>query len=563
MARKILRTASASLLGALVAAGVAQGYATVLHREFYALAFGERTRPVSTPSTDDLARFREFLWQRASRDPGFAARWPTAQSFDSAAMKEFLALNPFKPVVGIDTVPQNATGTELDVARAGSVNPDDDRRNQDRLFVQNGRVVLDPFGRAIPYDPRTTWFGGLSGGASQFDAHGATLRDKMSSSYITAFLHPERFSPEGVPLGSAPEFSQTYTDLALVAKLRGTPADDWLALSFGANNMHGIEDLGNQIHCTVIGNGHFLVDAIETWLAHKITGLFSKSSKSTATAPSSLTPDQVNATTISCDEGHCAEVDPSVLYALNKEPGREPTLQDWGLQILANHHRLLEDYFQHEYMEGIEALRAGRPCRPEVKMVYDRALAGDKEFRAACLAALAKAGYGLGKKPGETQFAKIISVVMIDHSAPEASPIYAAIRSIAKKDLRRGGVYPADAVPPPEPRDYLTIARGEKNSDTDTIFELHARAFARVVEALRLWSDLLDSETKDAPPGSDAADAEIQRVVDRLVARQLQYLGDAQSRRDTYVQEKQAEYAKEHPAPAESGFTEALGRAPF
>jgi len=137
--------------------------------------------------------------------------------------------------------------------------------------------------------------------------------------------------------------------------------------------------------------------------------------------------------------------------------------------------------------------------------------------------------------------------VMVERSAPEADPIYAAIRSIAKPDLRKGGVYPADAVPPPEPRDYLTIAHGARTKDTDTIFELHARAFARVVEALRLWDELLDKETKDAPPGSEAASAELQAVVGRLTARQLKYLDDAKARRDTYVAEQQKASDKAHP----------------
>jgi hypothetical protein len=233
---------------------VASGYATQLHKEFYGIAFGNKLRPVATPSTNDLAQFREFIWEKARKNPAFAARWPTKASFDAAAFKEFLALNPYKNVVGIDTVPAGGIASELEVGKLGSVTPDDDLRNQDRLYVEKGRIVLDAFGRAVPYDPRTTWFGGLTGTASQFDAHGATLRTgKKGSGILTAILHPEQFSQQGQALGSAPEFSQIYTDLAAIAKLRGAPADDWLSLSFGANNMHGIEDLGNQIHTTLIG----------------------------------------------------------------------------------------------------------------------------------------------------------------------------------------------------------------------------------------------------------------------------------------------------------------------
>jgi hypothetical protein len=345
-----------------------------------------------------------------------------------------------------------------------------------------------------------------------------------------------------VPLGSAPEFSQTYTDLALVSRLRGTPADDWLALEFGANNMHGIEDLGNQIHCTLLGIPEFFLDAKITLWETKLKGFFSgkKAAPAPAGPPASLAPGAAAAAIDQVNAGKCAEVDPSVLFALGQEPGVEKTDTDWGALIIANHHRLLEDFFQREYEAGVARIEAGAPdaCRPEVRNVYARAKAGDPAFEKACRAALAKAGYGGQKKPGETEFARVIAETMVEASAPEAAPIYRAIRKIAKPDLRRGGVYPADT-PGTDPHDYVLTT---KSKETDTIFELHARAFARVITALRLWQETFDAETT-AAPGSPEAAAEIQRVVDRLVARQLQYLSDAKARRDTYLKQKSDDFA--------------------
>ncbi len=570
-AKRNVTVAVSACAALLVGGGVAHGYATAVHADFYELAFGDRSRKIATPSTDQLVSFRTFVWEKASKNPEFLKRWPTAASFDAAAFKEFLALSPGKTVVGVDIAPADAGKTELELGRYGSVSPDDDRRNQDRLFIENGKVVLDAFGRAVPYDPRTTWFGGLTGVPSQFDAHGALLREGISSSYFTAFLHPERYVPQGVSLGSAPEFSEVYTDLAMVARLRGRPGDDWLSVSFGANNMHGIEDLGNQIHCTLIGDSRFFTDALITHTKNKLSGVGSKllgllhlgpkappKVAPIAHAHADLTSHDVSEAVLKCEEGKCAEVDPAVLYAIGKDQGGEPTLQDVGLIIIANHHRLLEDYFQREYQEGLANLKAGKPCRPEVKMVQDRAKAGDKAFRKQCLDAMAKEGYGLTNRPGETEFARIIAEVMVKNSAPEASPIYRAIRALAKPELRRGGVYMADA-PGAEPRDQMIIARGARTPETDTIFEYHAKAFARVVEALRLWEDLIKSETKDAP-GTPEADATIQRVVHRLVVKQLAYMDAAKARRDTYIAE-QAKKAVEASKPSwTSGFKKLLGK---
>lgn len=544
---------------AVVAAPLAFGYATKIHEDFYALAFGDRQNRIDAPSAQDLSSLRTGFYARASKDSAFRSRYPSEASFDDAAFKEFLALNPTRSVVGIDAtgvpslpgfVPQNGTISEADLGRFASRCPDDDTRNQDRMFVKDGTVALDPFGRAVPYDPKTTWFGGLTGTPSQFDAHGATVRGvEHGSGVITAFLHPERFSRPPVDLGSAPEFSQSYTDLDLVSSLQGGRYAEWQQVQFAGATFHGVEDVANQIHTTLIGIPEFFLDAKITYYEMKIKNFFSrKKSKGPGTPsagpPASLTPEEVRDAVAKIEGGKESEVDPRVLYAIGKEPGGQLTDVDLGIRIIGNHHRLLEDFFMVEYTEGMAKVQAGRAgeCRPEIREIHRRALAGDKAFEKKCRDALAKAGYGT-KKPGEVQFAKVITECMIEASSPEAAPIYRAIRSIAKKELRRGAVFPAD-VPGTDARDWLTIKRGERTKETDLIFELHARAFARVVTALRLWREVLDAELKAAQADKDGT---LDRIVSRVTATQLKYLDDAKARRDKYLVEKSAEYKKAHP----------------
>lgn len=566
MARRLLLPSalalSALLLGATQAPR-AWGYAIEVHKDFWDLAFpaDQGTRQVPPPAQDDLAAFRRFVWERgAAQSEAFRRRWPSAESFDAAAFKELLALNPGKTVVGIDVLPAGRPTDLRTVVREGSVDPDHDDRNQDRLWVVDGQVQLDPFGRAVPYDPRTVWFGGLTGVPSQFDAHGATLRTgKKGGGAWTALRHPEQFARPPVPLGSAPEFSQTYTDLAMLAQLRGGSGSEWLARTFGGNNMHGLQDLGNQIHCTVLGAREFLFDGYKTHWLNKLKSPF-KQKVDPAEGfgpPTALTTAQVNAAMALIKAGREEEVDPSVRFALGKEPKGAPDLTELGILIIGNHHRLLEDYVESQTIQAMRDLAAGHPERvpPHVRAVLERARRGDAEFEARCRAALSAAGVGRDPQ-GTAEFARVLAEVMIEHSAPEAAPIYQAIRRISRPELKKGGTY--DGQLGHRPLDYVTRTEGP---DVDRIWDLSGRAFARVVTILRLWEETFQAEAGGVTPGSPQALARADRIVERLVGRQLAYLDAAQQRREEYLAEKGAEFRHER-EPA-SGFLERLKGAFF
>ncbi len=399
-ARPVVVAAAASLVALGVAlAPDADGYAIEVHKDFYDLSFVTPVgSPLAAPTTDDLAAFRRFVWERArTLNAEFARRWPTPESFDAAAFKSLLQLNPSKTVVAIDAVPSRPLDVRS-VVREGSVDPDNDDRNQDRLFVENGRVVLDAFGRAVPEDPRTTWFGGLTGIPSQFDAHGATLRTgKKGGGMVTAFRSPEQFARPPVSLGSAPEFSQTYTDLAMLARLRGGRASEWLALTWGGNAFHGLEDLGNQIHCTVLGAPEFFVDGYLTSIKGKLKNMLRKRHQLPPgfVAPATLTPDQVNQATALIRAGRVDQVAPEVRFALGQEPKGTPDVTEIGIRIIGNHHRLLEDFVESQTLAGMRNLAAGRPdlVPAQVKdVIVDSACrAGLSKARAKELLKLAEA----------------------------------------------------------------------------------------------------------------------------------------------------------------------------
>ena len=184
-------------IGLLLLVGVlpleANGFGGEVHRDFFDYALDPppgqpklalaANRAVPAPSAEQLVAFRRVVWDYASKDARFKSRWPTFERFDSAAFKEFLGLNPYKQVVGVDTVPAGRSDARS-IVRAASCDPDEDGRNEDRFFAEEGKIQLDAYGRALPYDPRIT--GQRIGIASRWHAHSGAARRAAASSRRSA-----------------------------------------------------------------------------------------------------------------------------------------------------------------------------------------------------------------------------------------------------------------------------------------------------------------------------------------------------------------------------------------
>lgn len=371
-------------------AAPAGAYNGEIHEDFYDLAFPdgiELEGPIVPPSPTGLADYRAFVYELASAELAFRSRWPRREDFDADAFKQFLELNPLRTVVGIDRVPPERGRDPRSILRKASVDPDDDQRNQDRLhLLPDGTVALDALGRAVPEDPRTVWFGGLFGPASQFDAHGATRRKGSKGRWMfTTLGRPQDFSRPPVPLGSAPEFSESYAQLAMLARLWGGEGATWLALSFAGNSLHGIEDLGNQIHTTQIGTHRFYLDTLSAWASNAWDSLSLWSLVAWAEDPTPfVAPEPLTAAEVA-DARKLLPKDmkPHVRFALGLEPQANPGPETLANRILGSHHRLLEAYVQHQYVESRDAGRARDLERvdPAVTTLIARAKAGDPEFR--------------------------------------------------------------------------------------------------------------------------------------------------------------------------------------
>jgi len=553
--RSKTRVSRSLRIGLLLLLGVlpleASGFGGEVHRDLFDYAIdpppGQSkpsaavNRPVSPPTVEQLVAFRRVVWDYASKDARFKMRWPTFERFDSAAFKEFLGLNPYKQVVGIDTVPSGRNDT-LSIVRAASCDPDEDGRNEDRFFAEEGKIQLDAYGRALPYDPRLT--GQRIGIASRWHAHGATLRSgKKSGSVLKAIRKPEQFARPPRPAGSAPEYSQTYSELAMIARLWGGQGSEWLALTYGGHSLHGIEDLGNQIHCTQLGSYKFLLDGA---LAYSGTRLrrFGKKRRSLSeqgfVAPGSLTTDQVNAAAALIGDRRASEADPKVLFALGHEP-KKPGIVGVVNEIVGSQHRLLEAFVQKQYLTSRDLLRAGREAEalPEIKHLIAVARRGDAAFEETCRARLRAAGLSKSS-PGTAPFAHVIGEAMIEASAPEAEACYEAIRGISVKEMLRGARFDFDQ----DPLQFVT-AHTTKSKDVRAIWRLSETAWARTVTAVRLWLEVFEVETRGVTPGSAEARARIDRATRRLVERQLDYLEASAKSRAEHLSEQEAKLAAE------------------
>lgn len=545
-ARTARRTLCCLAIGLVVAfwSPRAWSFSVEVHKDFYDLAFpndprGERN--IAAASASDLASFRHFIFDLARADPNFHQRWPSSADFNAFAFKEFLSLNPLRRVVGIDFVPADRATDLRTVVREGSTDPDNDRRNQDRLhLLPDGSVSLDSSGRAVPADPRTVWFGGLVGPGSQFDAHGATLRHGSKGKWlITTLGRPQQYARPKVTLGSAPEFSECYAQLAMIAALWGGSGSEWLALTFAGNSLHGIEDMGNQIHATQIGSHRFYLDTLKAYIATRFRPLKDSAEEDASRfhPPERLTVDALNEALELLETPD--SMNPQVRFALGLEPKGNLTATAIATRILGSHHRLLEAYVQERYLQSRDLIQAGASERaePAVVALIAQAKAGDSDFREHSLSVLAEAGLGNAAK-GSTPFAQILAEEMLERSAPEAAPLYESIRSISIAPLRQARQVYFDGQPTTE---YIQPKYAGENSDnkyTRRIWKFSGASFARVVTAIRIWFEAFELETGGVVPGSPEAIDRAQLVARRLASDRMELIQAAAKRRTAYLSEK-------------------------
>jgi len=481
-----------------------------------------RTQLVNSGLADaDLATFRRWFYDRAFalKNPAihreWIKRWPTPASFDAKAFKTLLMVNPEAQVLGVDsfaavyrartradialdpTAPYTP-GQKVTIATAlemGSVYPDIDRRNQDRLFRgPDGQVVLTAKGDTVPMDPMTLNWGRLTGLSSQAHAHIGLNHERHSSDPGTLSIAPWNFVVAmGYPTDSVESYAennaQLYTDLSYLAMLKGGAGMDMLSYLYAGNAMHYLADVGNQIHTLQAGIEKFYSDATWDYWKHRLTHVFG-------------------------------------LF------GATPSRNSIGLDILTNHHTLSEKLFQIELRQAWRLDSAGHKDSIPASMrgALDGLRSGDPLFKRTLDALVISAA----KKTWYPPFGEMLAHAVIDSSYREGSEVYRLTREFAVPQLHKLGVaVDFDTVPDAQIWNWVQDRNDPAvKAAIDTFNIIQGRGLARVHEALNWWWDryLFFGRTSagDRPRLVDG-------LVERLVVNQLNYLFAADQRREDYV----------------------------
>ena len=450
----------------------AWAYGEAVHRTITAVALAPVVPTEAAPplAPDGPARIRAALDADARANaelaPAWSKRWPTAENFDAYSEKELLLFSQEANVYGIDRVDVVAPEM-LDVLAEAAREPDDDRRNRDRLAHGPDRSPI----AGVPADPAILNMGRIGMLSSQAHAHYGLKQIEFSEDSEVLKSDPPRFAvasgyPKGKVITLAAEMAQEHIDLAMLAALDGQPT---LAALYTGQAFHYLEDVCNPIHTVQVGLYDFFFDAFKARMKMSLLsggGYF----------------------------------------------GPLRSLASIGIDELSSHHTLSENLTQKHLL--IEADPVSARLR---KAMTD----GDAELQA-----------DFDKLTPDGEFAMAAVRAVIDRSAPDGAPMYAATRGISVPKLREEGVKFDDEKDDP---DAFVVPRGSENDAAWTSFwDLQERSFRRAGAALRKVKTLEDKAISDATTTPEGTAALRVAVSERLARRQLKMLDEADARLADY-----------------------------
>jgi len=520
----------AALAALLLIPSVAIGYGVLVHNLIPTKALSDEMSLANTPvrsttvpgvRTADLERFRLWFYNQAKALPdtgvrnGFTRRYPTAAAFDARAFKEFLMLSGAARVFGIDSFaaayrarhpanarldpyPQYNEGASLSLATAiamGSVWPDLDRRNRDRLFRgPDGSARLTTRGDTVPFDPMTLNMGRLTGPTSQLHAHfGLNHLPKSSDptvlrsapyNYVLALGFP------GDVETYAEQNAQIYTDLSLLALLEGGSGMPALSSIFAGSALHFVADVANPVNTVQGGTAGVQNDAMLARIIRRVKAGFG-------------------------------------LW------GTVPTMEDLTLDILANLRTMSDKLFQVELSEAlsltaqndVDNVPASMRDAPAAITRGDTALA--VSFHAIVNNAMRVTRY--------PQFGQLIAAAVVDESYQDGGEIYRLTRAMANNTVRRAStVIDFDTIPDDRVWQFVASRSSANTQRALRRFnELQIKGLKRANEAAVAWWYAYGLGAQ--PPANKRIEAR-NTILGRLVQGQLAYLNVAETRRAQWIQ---------------------------
>lgn len=520
----------AALAALLLIPSVVVGYGIVVHNLVPIKALADEKSLGNTPVKNttlpgvaiaDIERFRRWFYGNAKTLPdtavrnAFVRRYPTQAAFDARAFKEFLMLNGAASVFGIDSFPavyrarhasdtradpypQYSEGRALPLPQAlsmGSIWPDFDRRNQDRLFRgPDGKPRLTTKGDTIPFDPMTLNMGRLTGPTSQAHAHYGLNHMPKSIDPATMRSAPWNFVvARGFP-GEvetyAEQNAENYTDLALLTLLEGGSGMTTLSSIYAGNAFHYITDVADPVHTLQGGTPGITNDVTLARIIRQIKAGFG-------------------------------------LW------GTVPSAEELSLDIISNLHSLSEKVFQAELSEAlsmaaqnnIAAIPASMRDAPTALTRGDTAMAVN--YRSLVNNAMRSTKYA--------EFGRLIAGGVIDDSYESGAEILRLTRLMANTAVRRAtdGVIDFDTIPDAKVWTYVSNRADAKMQAALRKFnELQIKGLKRANEAITTWWYAYGRTAQ--VPNNKKVEAR-NAILGRLVRQQLAYLTAAESRRTRWI----------------------------
>lgn len=519
----------AALAALLLVPSAVVGYGIVVHNLIPARALADQKSLGNTPvrsttlpgvATADLERFRRWFYDNAKTLPdtatrnAFARRYQTMAAFDARAFKEFLMLNGAASVFGIDSFPavyrarragdarsdpypQYAEGNPLPLPQAlamGSVWPDLDRRNQDRLFRgPDGQPRLTTKGDTIPFDPMTLNMGRLTGLTSQAHAHYGLNHMPKTSDPATMRSSPWNYVvARGFP-GEvetyAEQNAEIYTDLSLLTLLEGGDGMATLSSVYAGNAFHYIADVADAVHTIQGGTSGMVNDVTLARIIRQIKAGFG-------------------------------------LW------GKVPSADDLALDILFNLHGLSEKLFQAELSEALSmAAQNNLDAIPASMRDAPTALTRGDTAMAVNYRALVNNAIRGGRYP---EFGRLLASGVIDDSYEAGSEILRLTRLMANNDVRRAAaVINFDTIPDAKVWSYVANrADATMQAALRKFNDLQIKGLQRANEAVTAWWYAYGLTAQ--PPANRKVEAR-NAILGRLVRQQLAYLTAAESRRTRWI----------------------------
>jgi hypothetical protein len=520
----------AALAALLLVPSAVVGYGIVVHNLVPTRALadeksltGTAVKSTTLPGVGiaDIERFRRWFYDNAKTLPdtglrnAFVRRYPTPAAFDARAFKEFLMLDGTASVLGFDSFPaiyharrpsdarmdpypQYAEGNSLPLPQAlsmGSIWPEFDRRNQDRLFRgPDGAPRLTTTGDTIPFDPMTLNMGRLTGPTSQAHAHyGLNHMPKSSDPAIMRSSPWNYVVARGFP-GEvetyAEQNAQIYTDLALLTVLEGGSGMSTLSSLYAGGAFHYIADVANAVHTLQGGTPGISNDVTLARIIRQIKAGFG-------------------------------------LW------GKVPSAEELGLDILSNLHSLSEKVFQVELSEALsmaaqgnaDAIPASMRDAPTALTRGDTAMAVN--YRALVNRAITESRY--------PEFGRLIAAGVVDDSYESGAEILRLTRIMATTDVRRAsiGVVDFDTIPDAKVWTYVSNrANTTMQAALRKFNDLQIKGLKRANEAVTAWWYAYGRTALQ--PSNKKVEAR-NAILGRLVRQQLAYLASAETRRTRWI----------------------------